>query len=91
MTVDPSNGNLHFVYYRKSRKSKTTDVIWASSKNGGESFDEEVISEQSFEPSGTVFFGDYLNIAAVDNVVRPVWPRMDNGKITLWTALINFE
>ena len=91
MTVDPSNGNLHFVYYRKSRKSKATDVVWASSKNGGESFDEEVISEQSFEPSGTVFFGDYLNIAAVDNVVRPVWPRMDNGKITLWTALINFE
>ena len=91
MTVDPSNGNLHFVYYRKSRKSKATDVVWASSKNGGESFVEEVISEQSFEPSGTVFFGDYLNIAAVDNVVRPVWPRMDNGKITLWTALINFE
>ena len=91
MTVDPSNGNLHFVYYRKSRKSKATDVVWASSKNGGEYFVEEVISEQSFEPSGTVFFGDYLNIAAVDNVVRPVWPRMDNGKITLWTALINFE
>ena len=36
-----------------------------------ESFVEEVISERPFEPSGTVFFGDYLNIAAVDNVVRP--------------------
>ena len=91
MTVDPSNGNLHFVYYRKSRNAKATDVVWASSKNGGESFNEEVISERPFNPSGTVFFGDYLNIAAVDNVVRPVWPRMDNGKITLWTALINFE
>lgn len=91
MTVDPSNGNLHFVYYRKSRNAKATDVVWASSKNGGESFNEEVISERPFDPSGTVFFGDYLNIAAVDNVVRPVWPRMDNGKITLWTALINFE
>ena len=91
MTVDPSNGNLHFVYYRKSRNAKATDVVWASSKNGGESFNEEVISERPFDPSGTVFFGDYLNIAAVDNVVRPVWPRLDNGKITLWTALINFE
>jgi hypothetical protein len=38
MTVDPSNGNLHFVYYRKSRNAKATDVVWASSKNGGESF-----------------------------------------------------
>ena len=49
-------GNLHFVYYRKSRKSKATDVVWASSKNGGGSFVEEVISEQSFEPSGNGIF-----------------------------------
>lgn len=91
ITVDPTNGNLHLVYYRKSRNSKKTDVVWASSKNGGESFEERVISEQSFEPSGHVFFGDYLNISAVNNVVRPVWPRMDDGKISLWTALIDFD
>ncbi|MDA9817246.1 glycoside hydrolase [bacterium] len=91
MTVDPSNGNLHFVYYRKSRNTKETDVVWASSRNAGDSFEEAVISERSFAPSGSVFFGDYLNIAAVNNIVRPVWPRMDNGKITLWTALINFK
>ena len=37
------------------------------------------------------FFGDYLNISAVNNIVRPVWPRMDDGKISLWTALIDFD
>ena len=91
MTVDPINGNIHFVYYRKARNARATDVVWASSTNAGESFDEEVISNEPFEPSGNIFFGDYLNIAAVDNVVRPVWPRMDKGKISLWTALIDFN
>ena len=91
MTVDPINGNIHFIYYRKLRDAKATDVVWANSKNAGESFVEEVISEEPFEPRGNVFFGDYLNIAAVNNVVRPVWPRMDKGKITLWTALIDFH
>lgn len=91
MTVDKSNGYLHFVYYRKSVKTKATDVVWAMSKDGGETFIEEVISERPFEPNAFVFFGDYLNIAALNNIVRPVWPRMDEGKISLWTALIKVE
>ena len=90
-TVDPSNGYIHFVYYKKSVDSKATDVIWANSKDGGNTFTEKVISEKPFEPSPTVFFGDYLNIAARGNVVRPVWPRMDKGKISLWTAIIDFK
>ena len=91
LTVDPSNGNLHFVYYRKKRESKATDVMWACSMDGGLSMKEQLISEKSFEPNPYVFFGDYLNIAAQDNVIRPVWPRMDNGKISLWTALIDLK
>lgn len=91
MTVDPSNGFLHFVYYRKEALSKATDVIWSHSKNAGGSFIEKVISDTPFEPNPNVFFGDYLNIAARDNVIRPVWPRMDNGKISLWTALIDLK
>lgn len=91
LTVDPSNGNLHFVYYRKGVDSKSTDVMWAHSIDGGDHFTEEVISEKPFEPNPNVFFGDYLNIAARDNVVRPVWPRMDQGKISLWTAIIDMK
>ena len=91
LTVDPSNGNLHFVYYRKKRGSKATDVMWTCSMDGGLSMKEQLISEKSFEPNPYVFFGDYLNIAALDNVIRPVWPRMDNGKISLWTALIDLK
>jgi hypothetical protein len=39
-------------------------------------------------PDQEVFFGDYLNIAAVNGTIRPIWPRMDDGKTSLWIALI---
>ena len=91
LTVDPSNGYLHFVYYKKDRSSKLTDVAWSFSKDAGESFIETVISEKPFEPNASVFFGDYLNIVARNNVIRPVWPRMDKGAISLWTALIDLK
>ena len=47
------------------------------------------ISDSPFIPSKDVFFGDYLNIAAVKGVIRPIWPRMDDGKISLWVTLLN--
>jgi len=90
MSVDQSNGNLHFVYYdRRKYKDKSTDVIWATSSDGGTTFKEETISQKPFAPNNKVFFGDYLGIASVNGHVRPIWPRMDEGKITLWTAIID--
>ncbi len=92
LTVDQSNGDLHFVYYDRSKYepgSLKTDVIWNVSKDGGITFKENTISASPFQPQGTKFFGDYLGIAAHNGTVRPIWPRMDQGRITLWTALIN--
>ncbi len=92
LTVDQSNGDLHFVYYDRSKyepESLKTDVIWTVSKDGGITFKETTISASPFQPHGTKFFGDYLGIAAHNGTVRPIWPRMDQGRITLWTALIN--
>jgi hypothetical protein len=60
----------------------------AVSKDGGATFTETKLSKTPFTPTKSVFFGDYLNIAAVNGVVRPIWPRMDDGHITLWVALI---
>jgi len=31
--------------------------------------------------------GDYSTVAAHDNVVRPIWARMDNRRVSVWTAL----
>jgi hypothetical protein len=36
-----------------------------------------------------VFFGDYNNVTAHDNVIRPIWTRLHNGQISVWTAIIN--
>jgi hypothetical protein len=89
MTIDQSNGNLYFVYYdRRNYNDNQTDVYLSTSRDGGLTFSENRISNRPFKPSDDVFFGDYLNISAVNGVVRPIWPRMDNGHITLWVTLI---
>jgi hypothetical protein len=94
IAIDQTNGNLHFIYYDRSKyKSKDlqTDVVWCMSNDGGNTFQQQTISEKSFIPTETEFFGDYLGIAAYDNRIRPIWPRMDNKKISLWTALIDLK
>jgi hypothetical protein len=87
MAVDQSTGYLYFVYYdRRNSKGNETDVYAACSKDGGTTFKEVKITKKPFLSSESVFFGDYLNIAAVDGVVRAIYPRMDNKKISLWVA-----
>ncbi|MFN9801068.1 MAG: sialidase family protein, partial [Bacteroidota bacterium] len=90
MAVDASDGSLHVVFYDRRRKEgQMTDVFLASSQDGGKTWTNERISEAPFEPVNTVFFGDYNNISAHGGVVRPVWTRCENGKLSVWTALIN--
>lgn len=90
MDIDQSNGNLYFVYYdRRNYEDASTDVYIAYSEDGGGTIKEQKVSKEPFTPRSDVFFGDYLNIAAHEGVVRPIWPRMDkDGRITLWTALV---
>jgi len=91
MTIDQSNGNLYTAFYdRRNYTDLQTDVYMAYSTDGGNTFTNERISESPFVPVSTVFFGDYLNITAHNNIVRPIWGRMDvNGVSRVFTALIN--
>ena len=90
MTVDQSSGYLYFVYYdRRNHPGIETDVYAAISRDGGSTFQELKLTDTPFKPNQSQFFGDYLNIAAVDGVVRPIFPRSDNLEISLWVALIN--
>jgi len=92
MTLDQSNGDLHWVFYDRSKhpsKSLLTDVVWVSSHDGGLQFEQKTISEKPFAPQSVVFFGDYIAIAARDGKVHPVWVRMDMGKTSLWTTAID--
>ena len=90
MTVDQSTGYLWFVFYdRRNYMDISTDVYIALSRDGGETFSNFKISESPFIPSSFVFFGDYTNISAHNNIVRPIWTRLHNNELSVWTALID--
>jgi hypothetical protein len=89
LAVDQSTGYLYVVYYdRRAYSDLQTDVYVAYSTDGGDSFTESRISESPFVPTEKRFFGDYNNISAAKGIIAPVWTRMDEGKTTVWTAVI---
>jgi hypothetical protein len=48
------------------------------------------VNANAFTPNSNYFFGDYIGISAVNNVVRPIWMQMTNsGSLSVYTALVN--
>jgi hypothetical protein len=89
MTVDQTTGYVYVVYYDRSKYTDArTDVKLAVSKNGGITFENYTISETPFMPHPNVFFGDYINISAHQGMIRPIWPRFEDGKLSVWTAIV---
>jgi hypothetical protein len=92
MAIDQKFGYLYFVFYdRRNYSDNQTDVYMARSTDGGQSFENFKISQSPFLPDENVFFGDYTNITAYNNIVRPIWTRLDNNDLSLWTAIINTQ
>lgn len=90
MTVDQKTGYLYFVFYdRRNYSDNNTDVYMAVSKDGGDTFVNFKISSSPFVPVSSVFFGDYTNISAYNNIVRPIWARCDMGQMSIYTAIID--
>ncbi len=88
MTIDQTNGYLYFVFYdRRNYSNNETDVYMALSKDGGNTFINRKISQSSFLPNNSTFFGDYTNVTAHNGVVRPIWTRLNNGKLSIWTNI----
>ncbi len=92
MAIDQITGYLWFVFYdRRNYTDSQTDVYMAVSKDGGQTFHNFRVSELPFVPSANVFMGDYNNISAHNNTVRPIWTRMENSQLSVWTALIDTQ
>ncbi|MBE9468838.1 MAG: T9SS type A sorting domain-containing protein [Bacteroidetes bacterium] len=95
MTVDQVTGYVYVVFYdRRNYQYTQTDVYMAVSKDGGKTFSNFKISESPFTPDAGVFFGDYNNITAYNNVVRPVWTRFGTSAsrgLSIWTAIIDTD
>jgi flagellar hook assembly protein FlgD len=89
MTIDQTTGIIWGVFYdRRNTSGVDTDVYVVKSTDGGQSFENFKISESSFTPTSSVFFGDYSNIAAWDNKIYPIWTRLHAGQLSVWTAII---
>lgn len=92
MDVDSTNGKLYFVFYdRRNHTGNYTDVYLAISDDGGLSFENIKISESPFLPNSNIFFGDYTNIVAHNDMIRPIWTRLHNGELSVWTDVTPIE
>ena len=92
MAVDQATGYIYIVYYdRRDYDDNQTDVYLAYSNDGGASFKNIRISDKPFTPQDDRFFGDYNNISAHKGLIAPVWTRMEEGRTSVWTAIIRQE
>jgi len=88
MAIDQTNGYLYFVFYdRRNYQGESTDVYMALSTDGGNSFINRRISESPFLPDNDIFFGDYTNLTVHNGIVRPIWTRLHEGELSIWTHL----
>lgn len=89
MRVDPKTGTIVALFYdRRNHDDWSTDVYLAISKDGGENFKNNKISQHSFFPNPEKFFGDYLALDVFDGYAHALWPEMHDGRIKLKYARI---
>ncbi len=87
MDVDPYTGFLYFIYYADSKSMQNyTDVFVARSTDGGETFENFRISEESFQAKDQIFLGDYNNIAAYNGRIYPVFTSLLGGRASVIAA-----
>ena len=89
LTIDQTTGHLFVVFYdRRNTTGLATDVYVAKSVDGGESFENFKVSQTSFTPTASIFFGDYTNIAAFNRKIYPIWMRLDGSNLSVWNAIV---
>lgn len=91
LAIDQSNGALYAVFYdRRNFSDNQTDLYVAASFDGAESFRNMKVTNRPFSPEESTFFGDYNHISAHNGIVRPIWTRLEDGVLSVWTAIMNF-
>jgi hypothetical protein len=88
--IDQVTGYIYIVYYdRRNYDDNNTDVFLAYSTDGGVTFKNKRISEKPFTPQKDKFLGDYINVAAHDGRIVPIWTHMEDGKTSILTAILS--
>jgi hypothetical protein len=88
-TIDPVTGFIYVVFYdRRFVGGDSTEVFVATSEDGGATWADFRVSDTPFLTTASVFFGDYIGIAARRGKIHPIWTRMDAGSLSVWTAIL---
>lgn len=92
MDVDQVTGFIYLIWYdRRNYSDEQTDVYMAVSEDGGETFKNFQINENSFIMTSSVFTGDYIGVSAYNNVVRPIWTGFKSTSSEIYTALVDVK
>ena len=80
LAVDPQDGSANVLFYdrRGDPRNRKQIVVLARSTDGGRSFTNYAWTDEPFEASSDVFFGDYTGIAAFGGRVYGVWTEKPN-------------
>ncbi len=95
-TVDQSTGQLMVVFYDSRNVVNTqSEVYMARSFDGGNSFENFLVSDHSFVLGPIPGFsgnyaGDYIGLAAYNDVAYPYWMDASTGVAQGWMAKVTF-
>jgi hypothetical protein len=95
LSVSPTNGTIHVVYYSNRVSPSKLDVFAARSRNGGTSFGHSHrLTESSFDPNGddgfgrpNQFLGDYIGAAGLsENRLFAAWTDTRGGHQAIYVG-----
>jgi hypothetical protein len=95
-TVDQATGQLMLVFYdSRGVPNNQAEVFMARSLDGGSTFENFKVSDQAHTPAPIPglaggYAGDYIGVAALDDVAYPYWADNRTGNYQGWTAVVNF-
>jgi len=96
MTVDQTSGQAMIVFYDSRETTNDSTGVWmATSVNGGSTWDNFRVSDENFRPkpiSGLAggYQGDYIGIAAHNDVAYPYWADDRTGNYQAWMSVVTF-
>ena len=80
MAVDAVSGAVNLIFYDRRRDNQQTMVTLARSTDGGKTFNNYSLDDESYVAEGD-FLGDYLAIAAHGNKVFAAWAHQTSEEI----------
>ncbi|MGB5287522.1 MAG: sialidase family protein, partial [Ignavibacteriaceae bacterium] len=95
-TVDQATGQLMLIFYdSRDVPNNQADVYMARSFDGGNTFENFKVSDQPHTPSPIPglaggYAGDYIGVAALDDLAYPFWADNRTGNYQAWTAVVSF-